>query len=221
MNNLRDILYHYYPISAESATEFSEILIRKKYKNKTELSNNDKFYVLIDGFVRSYTIHDNGSIRIGAFLSKSSIFTSIKPLSILSNVAIQEVKFDCLSDVILYEGSFSKFKKNNDGLLSWGKAVKIGVGIVLIGTLISIVYNQIFSNFIEPDFYAQVAEIQKQGLLDYGATEEQADAQIEMQSKFQGTLIGDALGLLFFAFVGFVISAIAGAVMKHTEEDNY
>ena len=32
MNNLRDILYHYYPISDESATKFSEILLRKKYK---------------------------------------------------------------------------------------------------------------------------------------------------------------------------------------------
>ena len=49
-----------------------------------ELSNNDKFYILIDGFVKSYTIHDNGSIKIGAFLSKSSIFTSIKPISILN-----------------------------------------------------------------------------------------------------------------------------------------
>jgi len=77
MNNLRDILNQYHPISDESATKFSEIFIRKNYKNKTELNNNDKFYILIDGFVRSYTIHENGSIKIGAFLSKSSTFTSI------------------------------------------------------------------------------------------------------------------------------------------------
>jgi len=42
-----------------------------------------------------------------------------------------------------------------------------------------------------------------------------------MQSKFQGTIIGDSLGLLLFAFLGFVSSAIAGAIMKRTEEDNY
>ena len=135
MNNLRDILYHYYPISDESATKFSEILVRKKYKNKTELSNNDKFYILLDGFVRSYTIHDNGSVRIGTFLSKSSIFTSIKPLSILSNCVIQEIKFDCLSDVILYEGSFSEFikltKKHHDLSLLYNKTLEAGIRLVI------------------------------------------------------------------------------------------
>ena len=135
MNNLRDILYHYYPISDESATKFSEILVRKKYKNKTELSNNDKFYILLDGFVRSYTIHDNGSVRIGTFLSKSSIFTSIKPLSILSNCVIQEIKFDCLSNVILYEGSFSEFikltKKYHDLSLLYNKILEAGIKLVI------------------------------------------------------------------------------------------
>jgi hypothetical protein len=135
MNNLRDILSHYHSISDESATKFSEILVRKNYKNKTELSNNDKFYILIDGFVKSYTIHDNGSIKIGAFLSKSSFFTSIKPISILSNCAIQEIKFDCLSDVILYEGSFSKFikltKKYHDLSLFYNKTLEAGIRLVI------------------------------------------------------------------------------------------
>ena len=135
MNNLRDILSYYHSISDESATKFSEILVRKNYKNKTELSNNDKFYILIDGFVKSYTIHDNGSIKIGAFLSKSSIFTSIKPISILSNCAIQEIKFDCLSDVILYEGSFSKFikltKKYHDLSLFYNKTLEAGIRLVI------------------------------------------------------------------------------------------
>ena len=115
----------------------------------------------------------------------------------------------------------SKIKKDNGGFMSWGQGVKIGVGIVLIGTLISIIYNQIFSNFIEPDFYAQVEEITRTGLQDAGRTEEQIDAQIAMTSKFQGTIIGDAMGLLFFAFLGFVVSAIVSAVKKHTEEENY
>ena len=135
MNNLRDVLSHYHSISDESATKFSEILVRKKYKNKTELNNNDKFYILLDGFVRSYTIHDNGSIKIGAFLSKSSFFTSLKPLSISSNCVIQEIKFDCLSDVILYEGSFSKFikltKKYHDLSLFYNKSLEAGIRLVI------------------------------------------------------------------------------------------
>lgn len=135
MNNLRDILSHYHPVSEESTAKFSEILVRKKYKNKTELINKDKFYILIDGFIRSYTIHDNGSVRIGTFLSKSSIFTSIKPLSILSNCVIQEIKFDCLSNVILYEGSFSEFikltKRYHDLSLLYNKTLEAAIRLVI------------------------------------------------------------------------------------------
>ena len=135
MNNLRDILSHYHSVSEESTAKFSEILVRKKYKNKTELINKDKFYILIDGFIRSYTIHDNGSVKIGTFLSKSSIFTSIKPLSILSNCVIQEIKFDCLSNVILYEGSFSEFikltKKHHDLSLLYNKTLEAGIRLVI------------------------------------------------------------------------------------------
>lgn len=115
----------------------------------------------------------------------------------------------------------SAFKKINNGYMTWGQGVKIGVGIVLIGSLIAVVYQHLFTGFIEPDFYSQVEEVTRTALIDAGQTEEQIDAQIAMQSKFQGTIIGDAIGLLFMAFVGFVISAIVAAVKKHTEEDSY
>ena len=115
----------------------------------------------------------------------------------------------------------STFKKNNGGFMTWGQGVKIGVGIVIIGSLIGVLYQHIFTGFIEPEFYAQVEEMTRQGLFDAGMTEEQINAQIEMQSKFQGTIIGDAIGLLFMAFVGFVVSAIVAAVKKQTEEETY
>ena len=115
----------------------------------------------------------------------------------------------------------SQFKKINNNFMSWGQGVKIGLGIVLIGTVISLIYQYIFATFIEPEFYTQVAEITKTGLIDAGFTEEQSNTQIEMQSKFQGTLIGNALGILTFAFLGFIISAIVAAIKKNSEEDNY
>ncbi|ARV14710.1 DUF4199 domain-containing protein [Polaribacter sp. SA4-12] len=115
----------------------------------------------------------------------------------------------------------SKFKKDNGGFMSWSQGVKIGIGIILIGTVISLIYQHIFTGFIEPDFYKQVEEVTRTGLVDSGLSEEQIDAQLEMQGKFQGTIIGDALGLLFMTFIGFVVSAIIAAVKKHSEEDAY
>jgi len=115
----------------------------------------------------------------------------------------------------------SQYKKLNEGFMTWGQGVKIGIGIILIGTLISLIYQHIFTSFIEPNFYAQLEEITRKGLFDAGFTEGQIDSQIAMQSKFQGTLIGDAIGILFFAFVGFIFSAIIAAITKKTEEEAY
>lgn len=117
--------------------------------------------------------------------------------------------------------SISVFKKENNGFLKWSQGLKVGIGVVIIGVLISIIYQHIFTAFIEPDFYIQLEEIQRQGFMESGMTSEQIDNQIAMTSKFQGTLIGDALGLLFFIFIGFIISAIISAIKKHSEEDDY
>ncbi|TDQ25510.1 DUF4199 domain-containing protein [Tenacibaculum caenipelagi] len=117
--------------------------------------------------------------------------------------------------------AIKKFKKNNNSFLTWGEALKIGIGVITVGALISIVYSHIFTGLIEPDFYNQLNELQTQKLLDAGLTDEQTDNQLAMQSKFQGTLIGDALGFLFYIFLGFVVSAITGAIMKKTEENQY
>jgi hypothetical protein len=114
-----------------------------------------------------------------------------------------------------------KFKEDNNGFMSWGQGVKIGIGVVLIGVLIAIVYQQIFINFIEPDFMNQVMEIQEKALVDAGMTEEQIEASMEMGKKFSGPLMQSAFALLGGAFFGFVISAITSAVMKKSEEETY
>lgn len=117
--------------------------------------------------------------------------------------------------------AIKSYKKENNSFLVWGQGLKVGIGVVALGALISIIYSHIFTGVIEPDFYNQLNEFQTQQFLDAGLTEEQVDAQLKMQSKFQGTIIGDALGLLFYVFLGFVVSAITGAIMKKTEEDQY
>ena len=112
-----------------------------------------------------------------------------------------------------------KFKTDNSNLMSFWQAVKIGMGVVLIATVISLIYNQIFANFIEPDFMNQMMEKQKQAWIDAGLNDEQIEAQAKMMKTFSGPLISSAFVLLAAAFFGFVVSAITGAIMKRTEED--
>jgi len=114
-----------------------------------------------------------------------------------------------------------KFKADNGGFMSWGQGVKVGVGTVVIGVIIAIIWQQIFINFIEPDFMTQMAEKTRQALMDAGMNEDQIEAQMEMQKKFQGPLISSALGIVVGAVLGFIVSAITSAIMKKTEEETY
>jgi len=114
-----------------------------------------------------------------------------------------------------------KFKADNGGFMSWGQAVKIGVGLTVVSTVIVIAYNLIFMNFIEPEFMSQVGALQEQTWVDQGMSSEEIDAAKSMMEKFQGPVISSAFGLLMAAFISFIISAIAGAVMKQNAEEQY
>ncbi|ARV05213.1 DUF4199 domain-containing protein [Polaribacter sp. SA4-10] len=114
-----------------------------------------------------------------------------------------------------------KFKEVNGGFLSWGQGVKIGVGIAIVAALIGVIYNYVFMNFIEPEFMSQIMEVQNQKFLDQGMTEEQIENANEIGKKFQSPGIMAAMGIIGSAIGGFIVSAIAAAIMKKTEEENY
>jgi len=52
-------------------------------------------------------------------------------------------------------------------------------------------------------------------------TEEQIEASKSMMETFSSPAITSAIGIIAAAFFGFIISAIAGAIMKRTEEEQY
>ena len=123
--------------------------------------------------------------------------------------------------VVLIIMGIKKFKTDNGGFMSWGQAVKIGVGMTIISALFSIVYNQLFINFIEPDHMQQLMAIQEQTWVDQGLSSDQIEGAKSMMEKFQGPLISSAIGIVVAAFISFIISAIAGAIMKQNVDEQY
>lgn len=115
----------------------------------------------------------------------------------------------------------NQFKKANGGFLNWGQGVKIGVGIAILAALISVIYNYVFITFVEPDFMAQIMEVQNQKFLDQGMSQEQIEAANAMSQKFQSPLFASAFGIIGSAIGGFIVSAIAAAIMKKSEEETY
>lgn len=126
-----------------------------------------------------------------------------------------------LATVILIVLGIKKFKEANGTYLSFGQALKVGVGIAVVSGIVAIIYTQLFVNVIDPGFQDQLMEVQKQAWLDAGMNDEQIESSVEMTKKFQGPLISSGMIIVFSAFIGFIISAIAGAIMKKSAEEQY
>ncbi len=114
-----------------------------------------------------------------------------------------------------------KFKNDNGGLISFGKAIKIGLGITFIATIIIIIFYALFSMVIEPNFMENTIEMQKVVWADsFGMTEEQIEgSEATTRKYFYLSLFGGVF--IMNLFLGGITSLIAAAVMKKTEEDQY
>jgi len=123
--------------------------------------------------------------------------------------------------IILIVLGVKKFKQKNNSFLSFGQAVKIGVGIATISAIVGGIYSYVFMTFIEPDFMQQLMDMQAEQYLDAGMSDEQIEAAQNMGEKFSSPFMIATFGIIGSAIAGFIVSAISGAIMKKTEEDQY
>lgn len=112
-------------------------------------------------------------------------------------------------------GQYS-FKKDNGGYLSYGEAIKLGVGIALISGIIGVTYQVLLVNVIDPDTIPKMMEVAKNKLIDDNPelSQEQLDQIIEMQQKFTTPGMMVAFGLIGSLVIGFIISIISGLIFK-------
>lgn len=111
-----------------------------------------------------------------------------------------------------------QFKKENNGIMSFGQALKIGVGIGLIGGIIGILFNQLMAGVIDPEMMDKAMAYQKGLLLETSKlTPAQVDAQMEMGKKFTTPSMQIAFGLIYSIVASFIISLIPALILKRTE----
>lgn len=108
------------------------------------------------------------------------------------------------------------FKNDNGGFLSLGEALKVGLAVALIAGIIGMIFNLIFINIIEPDFAANILEKAQENMVEQNPnmTEEQMEMAISMTEKFTSPAIMSAFAIIGSLFFGFIISLIAGLIMK-------
>jgi len=108
------------------------------------------------------------------------------------------------------------FRKDNEGFLSLGEALKIGLGISLVSAVIAIIYTGLLMNVIEPTFMEKASEIAKNKMIDENPemTQEQLNIALDMMKKFQGFGVISAFILIFSLFFGLLISLVSGLILK-------
>ncbi|NER12002.1 DUF4199 family protein [Leptobacterium flavescens] len=112
-----------------------------------------------------------------------------------------------------------QFKKANASFLSLGQAIKIGLGVALIASLMIIVYSIIYTSFIEPEFYDKFFEQLRPQIAEQNPslTTEQIDNVIQTQRQF--AWIGYPVILIINLIIALIISLIVGLIMKKDKSD--
>lgn len=116
-------------------------------------------------------------------------------------------------------------KKQNDGYLEFGKALKISFGVFVITGLATTLFSYILLNFIDVEFkeaMQQVSlEMTENMMKKFGASQDQIDKAVEQASKKDNFSFGSVmLGFAFSCFISFLISLIIAAIVKKKNPQN-
>ena len=109
------------------------------------------------------------------------------------------------------------YKKNlNNGFISFGECLKIGVTICLIAGLIYGVFSAVF-NMIFPEFIEDLMKKTRQVMLKQNPTmtSAQVEMAISMTKKFMSPAIVIPVTIAMYSFMGLIYSLIIGAFVKN------
>ena len=109
------------------------------------------------------------------------------------------------------------YKKNlNNGFVSFGECLKIGVTICLIAGLIYGVFSGVF-NMVFPEFMEEILMKTRQVILKQNPTmtSAQVEMAISMTKKFMSPAIVIPVTIAMYSFIGLIYSLIIGAFVKN------
>jgi len=108
------------------------------------------------------------------------------------------------------------FKKENEGFMSLGEAIKTGLAISVIAAIIGAIYFYVFANFIEPDFLNQLLENTREKMIEQNPDmpAEQLEMSLDITAKMMQPWIMMSFSIIGTLFFGFLTSLIGGAIMK-------
>ncbi len=119
-----------------------------------------------------------------------------------------------IASIIIFVLGIKAFKKSNRGYLSLKEAIKVGLAIAAISGIITAIYTFIHYTFVYPEFIDMIKEQAYSDMADRGMTSEQIKQTSGMMDITTSPWFFATVTLISSLFFGFLISLIAGAIMK-------
>ncbi|MDC3133005.1 DUF4199 domain-containing protein [Flavobacteriaceae bacterium] len=113
------------------------------------------------------------------------------------------------------------FKQANEGFISLGEALKIGLGASLIAAIIGFAYYLVLANVLDPDLMEKTMDFQTQKMRmdNPELPQENIDQIVEMQQKMSSPWILAPIIIITNLFLGFIISLIGGLIVKKSRPE--
>ena len=112
--------------------------------------------------------------------------------------------------------------KLNNGFISFGESLKIGVTICVFAALLYAIFNAVF-NMIFPEFVEDILIKTKDVMLQQNPnmTSEQVETAISWTRKFLSPALSIPVTIVMYAFFGLIYSLIIGAIIKKDRQQSF
>lgn len=144
----------------------------------------------------------------------SVIFTIVIYTFDLWSMTLLSVLVGLLSTGIIVALACKEFKSLNSGFMTFGEGLGLGMLIVTVSSLISISFNQLYINVIDPGIQEEIMNFQEEMYLKQGISQEQVDTMLQQAERFNSPGMQFLFGMLFALLLGFLVSIVVAAVMK-------
>jgi hypothetical protein len=113
-----------------------------------------------------------------------------------------------------------EFKDQGDGFMEYKEGLGIGVWFALIGSVISSAFMGIYTSFINPQYSANLLELQRIEMEEQGTmSDAQIEQALEITSKFVSPLGITITSLIFGFIITFIIALILSAITKKSRPE--
>ncbi len=109
------------------------------------------------------------------------------------------------------------YRTQNDGFMTYGEGVSIGLFVSVISAIISGIFSYIYTTFIDNTVVQRLMDKMEEQWVEQGLSDEQIEQAKEWTNMFQSPGLTFLFGLLFALIGGLIISLIVAAFLRRNK----